>query len=155
MLPKNLLCFSPIRWDYIMRRPQQLLVRFAENTNVYFFEEPVFDALHDSYLTYSTRSETLWKVVPHLPLGLTMAQIEDRLARLLDHFLEKADLDKWIFWYYSQTALSFTKNHKPRLVIYDRINGQDHYTDWNAVYLAVSRQILSKLSVTDSIAIVP
>jgi len=155
MFPKNLLCFSPIRWDFTMYRPQQLLVRFADNTNVYFFEEPVFDATKDPFLTYSTRSETLWKLVPHLCANLSAQEINASLSLLLDQFLENANLDKWVFWYYSPIVLPFTEKHKPRLVIYDRLEEQDHCADWNDIFLSVNQQIKSKLPLTDSIALVP
>lgn len=119
--PNNLLCFSPVRWDYILKRPQHLLLRFSRQTNVYFFEEPVFDAVDESYLVYATRSETLWKVVPHLKPGLTSAQIISALTVLLDQFLENTCLSKWIFWYYTPYAMSFTKKHRPKLIVYDRL----------------------------------
>jgi len=117
--PKNILCFSIHRWDFALRRPQQLLLRFSEDTNVYFFEEPIFDAAGEGFLSYSTRSETLWMVVPHLKAGLTSVEVTFHLAELLDKFLENAQLDNWIFWYYSCPALSFSKKYKPKLVIYD------------------------------------
>lgn len=121
MQPNNLLCFSPVRWDYVMKRPQHLLLRFAQQANVYFFEEPVFDAADEPFLSYSTRSETLWKVVPHLKPGLTSAQTISVLTVLLDRFLENTCMSKWIFWYYTPYAMSFTKKYRPRLVIYDQL----------------------------------
>jgi hypothetical protein len=155
MLPKNLLCFSPIRWDFTMYRPQQLLVRFAEDTNVYFFEEPVFDAVDGPFLTYSTRSETLWKLVPHLLPQIGEEQINASLGVLLDGFLMRADLQKWTFWYYTHGVLPFTEKYKPRLVIYDRIVGGDDNADWNDVFLSVSQQIKNKLPLSTEIALLP
>lgn len=119
--PNNLLCFSPVRWDYKLKRPQHLLLRFSQQTNVYFFEEPVFDAADESFLAYSTRSETLWKVVPHLKPGLTSAQTISVLTVLLDRFLENTCMSKWIFWYYTPYAMFFTKKHRPKLIIYDQL----------------------------------
>ena len=105
-----------------MRRPQQLLLRFAEeDTNVYFFEDPIFDAVEEAFLSFGMRSETLWKVVPHLKPGLTSAEITFCLAELLAGFLKYAKLDNWIFWYYACSALSFSKNYLPKVVIYDCI----------------------------------
>lgn len=147
MLPKNLLCFSPLRWDYVMYRPQQLLLRFAEEANVYFFEEPVYDAEEASYLSFSTRSETLWKVVPHLISDLNPEEVTLSQARLLDEFLETAKLDNWMFLYYTAQALPFSAKHKPKLIIYDQVEqpgtGQD--VNWDEVYAAVNAQIHQKL----------
>jgi hypothetical protein len=43
-LQKNLLCFSHLRWDFVFQRPQHLLTRFSEEMNVFFLEEPIFEA---------------------------------------------------------------------------------------------------------------
>ena len=117
--PKNIICFSPYRWDFALQRPQHLLLRFAEDTNVYFLEDPIFDAQEEAFLSYATRSETLWKVVPHLKADMDGGEITTCLTALIDQFFANAKLDNWIFWYYNSSALSFTKNHKPKLVIYD------------------------------------
>ncbi|AMP99249.1 Glycosyltransferase [Pedobacter cryoconitis] len=119
MAPKNLLCFSHLRWDFLLQRPQQLLLRFAEHTNIYYVENPVFDAKEDPYLSFGTRSETLWKMVPHLRAGLTSSQITKSLGQLMDAFLENAKLEDWTFWYYAASALTFTKKYKPGIIVYD------------------------------------
>ncbi len=119
MAPKNLLCFSHLRWDFLLQRPQQLLLRFADETNVYFIENPVFDAKDVPFFSFGTRSETLWKMVPHLKPGLTSDQVARCMVQLIDEFLENANLDHWTFWYYTPSALSFTKKYDPKLTIYD------------------------------------
>ena len=143
MLPKNLLCFSPLRWDYVMQRPQHLLLRFAEEKNVYFFEEPVYDAEGDPHLTFSTRSETLWKVVPHLISGINPEQVILSLTWLLDELLERAELNNWMFWYYTAQAPSFIVKHKPKLIIYDQPEqpATSQPVNWDDVYAAVNEQI--------------
>lgn len=119
MTPKNLLCFSHLRWDFLLQRPQQLLLRFAEHSNIYYVENPVFDAKEDPYLSFGTRSETLWKMVPHLRPGLTSSQITKCLSQLIDGFLENAKLEDWTFWYYTASALAFTKKYNPGMTVYD------------------------------------
>lgn len=146
--PNNLLCFSPVRWDYILKRPQHLLLRFARDTNVYFFEEPVFDAAEETYLAYATRSETLWKVVPHLKPGLTSAQTISALAVLLDQFLENTCLSNWIFWYYTPYTLSFTKKHRPKLVVYDQLNDSPALTGAHQKLDILDRKLLEHADLT-------
>ncbi len=40
----QLVCFSHLRWDFVYQRPQHLLSRAARDHDVYFIEEPVFEA---------------------------------------------------------------------------------------------------------------
>jgi len=117
--PKNLLCFSHLRWDFLLQRPQHLLLRFASDINVYFVEDPVFDAKEKPFFSFGTRSETLWKVVPHLVSGLSSGQVDRCMTALIDEFLRDAELSQWTFWYYNPLAQSFVKKHKPGLTVYD------------------------------------
>lgn len=118
-LPTNLICFSHLRWDFVYQRPQHLLTRFAKTFNVYFVEEPFFDSDGDAYITFSKRQDKLWIGVPHLPAGLSKAKESELMAELMDKFLKKEDLSKFIFWYYTPMAISFTESLLPRLTVYD------------------------------------
>jgi glycosyltransferase involved in cell wall biosynthesis len=117
--PRQLLCFSHLRWDFVFQRPQHLLSRFAKDMMVYFYEEPMFDAAEEAHLTISSRAKQLYVVVPHLPQGLDEKTINQTLTQLLDTFLGTTVLDDWAFWYYTPMALAFTEKYKPRVVIYD------------------------------------
>lgn len=154
MLPRNLLCFSPYRWDNKMYRPQQLMARFADEINVYYFEDPVFDTNETSYLSFSTRSETLWKIVPHLPPHLTVIEITDALKELLNGFLKDANLNNWMFWHYTSMPLQFTKKCRPRLVVYDYVvEFEKTPTNWDEVFEVVHKQIHKELSVSSIIEV--
>lgn len=86
-LPKNLLCFSHLRWDFVYQRPQHLMSRFATIASIYFFEEPIFTESEKSFLVVSKRVDSLWVCVPHLPHGLNQQQINIELAELLEFSL--------------------------------------------------------------------
>ena len=117
----HILCFSSHSWDFELKRAQHLLLRFAENASIYYFEDPVFDAVAEPSLSFATRSETLWKVVPHLKKNLSALQIQLSLEGLLDTFFENASMENWIFWYYDCTAISFTRKYNPGITVYDCI----------------------------------
>ena len=118
--PKNLLCFSHLRWDFVFQRPQHLLSRFAKATKVYFFEEPIFDATEPQmYLSISKREQNLHVLVPHLSSGLNEEQVTEAIKALLDKFLADENMDNWMFWFYTPMAFSFAGKHKPKLIIYD------------------------------------
>ena len=36
-----LLCFSHLRWEFVFQRPQHLMMRFAKDRPVVFWEEPI------------------------------------------------------------------------------------------------------------------
>jgi glycosyltransferase involved in cell wall biosynthesis len=117
--PSNLLCFSHLRWDFVYQRPQHLLSRFAQYVNVYFLEEPIFDATDAGSLTFTNRGKNIIVGQPHLPAGLNPQEVNALMTDLLDQFLQTKNLDDFAFWYYSPMPLSFSEKHLPKITIYD------------------------------------
>ena len=118
-LPKNLMCFSHLRWDFVFQRPQHLMSRFANEINVQVLEEPVFDASESSYLTIDKRQAKLTILVPHLVAGLAPHEVVREMKNLLNEFLEKVNLSEWIFWYYTPMALQFSNHLSAALTVFD------------------------------------
>jgi len=118
-LPKNLLCFSHLRWDFVYQRPQHLMTRFSSVTAVYFFEEPIFTDTEKSFLVVSKREENLWVCVPHLCHGLNSRQVNGELTALLDFFITGKDSSDFIFWYYTPMALEFSDHLNAGVTVYD------------------------------------
>ncbi|MCE7068507.1 glycosyltransferase [Dyadobacter sp. CY326] len=118
-LPRNLLCFSHLRWDFVYQRPQHLLTRFSDVTAVYFLEEPIFGNTDVPYLTFSQRLPELWVCVPHLAHGLSKDEVNKQLKELIKVFFVNKNLDDFIFWYYTPMALEFSDHITPGLTVYD------------------------------------
>ncbi len=118
-LPKNLLCFSHLRWDFVYQRPQHLMTRFSSFTAVYYVEEPIFDTSEKPFLTFSQRLPNLWVCVPHLPEGLSKNDVNKQLKELLNIFFINKDPRDFIFWYYTPMALEFSQKFTPGLLVYD------------------------------------
>jgi glycosyltransferase involved in cell wall biosynthesis len=146
-LPTNLICFSHLRWDFVYQRPQHLLTRFAKTFNVYFVEEPIFDSDGDAYISFSKREEKLWVGVPHLPDGLDKAEINDLMEDLIDKFLKKEDLSKFIFWYYTPMAYAFTELFQPRLTVYDCMDELSQFKFAPPELKILERKLLQKADV--------
>lgn len=118
-LPKNLLCFSHLRWNFVFQRPQQLLSRLAKHFNTYFVEEPIFDSQNRAYLSLENIQKNLSVIVPHLPAGLSCEEQSDLQKELLDRLLASQNMAEFIFWYYTPMALPFSEHLHPQLIIYD------------------------------------
>jgi glycosyltransferase involved in cell wall biosynthesis len=115
--PSNLICFSHLRWNFVFQRPQHLLTRFAQYLNVYYIEEPIFDA-EKAHISFSAQ-DNIHVGVPHLPKGLSPQQITFVMSALIDQFLAGKDMDDFAFWYYSPMALTFTDKYVPSVTIFD------------------------------------
>ncbi len=111
------ICFSHLRWNFVYQRPQHLMVRCSKLSRTFYVEEPVFNKEADHYkLVYQ---EDIVVVTPFLSEELNEKSIALRIKDLLkDLFLSEA-ITKYIFWYYTPMALSFSEDFEPALIIYD------------------------------------
>ena len=114
----DLVCLSHLRWNFVFQRPQHLLSRFARERRVFFFEEPIYGpGLPRLEVTQS--KEGVWVAVPHLPEGLTEAQVVAHQQTLLDELLAGHAVRRYVSWYYTPMAMAFTRHLTPMAVVYD------------------------------------
>ncbi|MCF2446709.1 glycosyltransferase family 1 protein [Dyadobacter sp. CY345] len=117
--PKDLLCFSHLRWDFVFQRPQHLMTRFAERGNVYFLEEPVFDNPDKPYISFEKKQAGLWVCLPHLPDGFSDDEVIKMMNILLLSFFNGRDCSNFIFWYYNPMAYEYSGMFTPAMTVYD------------------------------------
>ena len=115
----DLIAFSHLRWDFVFQRPQHLLTRCAAQRRVYFVEEPVFEAGISPMLDLSARGERLFVAVPHLPQGCSAEETTAQLRALLDALIAERIPRRFIAWYYTPMALTFSRHLKPAAIVYD------------------------------------
>ncbi|MDB5473555.1 MAG: UDP-galactopyranose mutase, partial [Devosia sp.] len=64
-----IICFSHLRWDFVLQRPQHLMNRFGRSRQIYFFEEYIPTDHHSAYLEFhpyaGTSIVSLRPRVPH------------------------------------------------------------------------------------------
>ena len=125
--PNTIICFSHLRWDFVYQRPQHLLTRFATMYAVYFVEEPMFNAKKEPFVTFTSKADKLWVVVPHLPEGTPPDDAYRMQKELLDKFLRKRQSSDLLFWYYTPMALKFSGHYKPAFTVYDCMDELSHF----------------------------
>ncbi len=118
--PRDLICFSHLRWNFVFQRPQHLLSRAAaSHERVFFFEEPIFSEGIKPALDVQESLEGVYVAVPHLPEGMEHAEVLQTLMHLLDDLLSERNIRNYVLWYYTPMALSFSSHLSSALTIYD------------------------------------
>lgn len=115
----DVVCLSHLRWDFVYQRPQHLLSRFARHGRLFFVEEPMFETIDAPYMHTTAREGNVHVAVPHLPHGLSAEEVEAVQGQLLGELFQEQALERYIFWYYTPMALSFTEHFTPLLTVYD------------------------------------
>jgi UDP-galactopyranose mutase len=111
------ICFSHLRWNFVYQRPQHLMTRCSRLAKTFYVEEPVFSKEADHYkLVYQ---DNVGIVTPILSEEANEKNIALRIKDLLQDFFLSESITKYIFWYYTPMALSFTEDFEPALIVYD------------------------------------
>ncbi len=115
----DFICFSHLRWNFVYQRPQHLLSRFAKKYPTYYIEEAVHSGDEDGYTLENTK-EGVKVVVPHLKEGNdTTPNRIGRLRTIINHVFDEFGIDRYVLWYYTPMAISFTDHLTPDLMVYD------------------------------------
>jgi UDP-galactopyranose mutase len=112
-----LICFSHLRWNFVLQRPQHLMSRFAAERRVIFWEEPVHGAFEPEARVSVCERTGVEVVTPHLPQGLDEEAEETQLRALLDGFT--AEAGPLIRWYYTPMMLAFSAHLPSAATVYD------------------------------------
>ena len=113
-----LICFSHLRWNEVLERPQHLMSRFAREHRVLFWEEPSFGG-DEATLDVRTCPESgVVIITPRLPHNLAEDAQQARLKSLLEIFLagQQALL---VRWYYTPAMLPFSRLIDAIFIVYD------------------------------------
>jgi UDP-galactopyranose mutase len=121
-LPENalLICFSHLRWDFVLQRPQHLMQRFSQERKVFFFEEFIPTDHHLAYLEIHPFEGTSVKAIrPRVPHWWSAVEREAALGRLLDELIDLNDGKRPILWFYTPLMYGFAKHIDAAAVVYD------------------------------------
>ncbi len=116
----DVICLTHLRWDFVFQRPQHLLSRCGKGRRVFVVEEPHFDT-SEPRLDQREDGPVL-VVVPHLPGGLSEAQVHAHLRAMLDALIAEHAVRDYVLWYYTPMALPFSEHLKPRAIVFDSMD---------------------------------
>jgi len=115
----DIICFSHLRWNFVYQRPQHLLSRFAKYVRVFFIEEPLFDSAGSNYYDIDKNAQEVYVITPHLVPGQSSEEIIEQQKLIVDSLLDRKTIEKYILWYYSPMALTFSDHLSPIITVYD------------------------------------
>ena len=110
--------FSHLRWNFVFQRPQHLMTRCSGTSRVFYWEEPVFEA-PAAFVEVREVNRKLKVAVPHLPSGLTPAEINRVQKFLVQQFMAQQAIREPVLWYYTPLALDFTRDIPGSAIVYD------------------------------------
>jgi glycosyltransferase involved in cell wall biosynthesis len=113
------LCFSHLRWNFVLQRPQHLLTRASRTNKVFYIEEPIFEKVTKPFMRTAEPSAAIRVLTPVLAEGTSHTDAIDMQRMLVDRALASIQFDHLILWYYTPMALPFTDHIECDVCIYD------------------------------------
>ena len=111
------LCFSHLRWDFVLQRPQHLMGRFALERDVIYWEEPLATG-SEPWVDLRTCPRTgVIVATPMLADGIDGAQRQQVLEALLADTVAGRTIG--VRWYYTPMMLPFSRTVASACVVYD------------------------------------
>ena len=115
-----LICFSHLRWDFVLQRPQHLMERFAKGRRVFFFEEQIPTDHHLPYLElHSFDGSSVTAVRPRVPKTVKGQDVDGVLARLVDKLLVLCAIKRPVLWFYTPMMLPIASHVDAAAIVYD------------------------------------
>jgi UDP-galactopyranose mutase len=120
---KNLICFSHLRWNFVFQRPQHLLSRWAKETRVFYFEEPIFGNFDASFLkTIYSKNYNLTIITPHMEETSSENEVNLFLRESVNDIIKWYNIKDYLLWYLTPMAVEFTSELNPKVVVYDSMD---------------------------------
>lgn len=115
-----LICFSHLRWDFVLQRPQHLIGRFADTRRVIFWEEAIPTGHHLPYLEFHAFADTtVQSVRPRVPDRWSPEEQQRALSALLDQMLGLTGIEKPVLWFYTPMMWPIARHVEAAAVVYD------------------------------------
>ncbi len=119
-MPPALICFSHLRWDFVLQRPQHLMSRFAQDHRVFFWEEAIPTEHHLPYLEFHAFEGTsVQSIRPRVPARWSAEDQLRGLAALLDQMIGLSGIQRPVLWFYTPMLWPLARHVDAQAVVYD------------------------------------
>lgn len=117
---RDVICFAHLRWNFVFQRPQHLLTRWAKESRVFYFEEPVRGNFDSNFLkTVYNNSGNLAIIIPHVIEKQTEQEINKFLEESLNQIIHWYQVKDYMLWYLTPMAVEFSSHLEPKMIVYD------------------------------------
>lgn len=115
-----LICFSHLRWDSVLQRPQHLMQRFSQDHRLFFWEEAIPTDHHLPYLEFHAFDGTTAQAVrPRVPDRWPHKERQKALSELFNKFLGLTGIHQPLMWFYSPMFWPIARHIEASAVVFD------------------------------------
>jgi len=120
---KDIICFSHLRWNFVFQRPQHLLTRWAKESRVFYFEEPIIGNFESNFLkTIYSKNLKLTVITPHIKENTSENEINLYLKDSVHEIIKWYNISDYLLWYLTPMAVEFSADLHPKTIVYDSMD---------------------------------
>ncbi|MDT1064621.1 UDP-galactopyranose mutase [Paracoccus sp. CPCC 101403] len=119
--PPTMICFSHLRWDFVLQRPQHLMTRFSRQYRLFFWEEAIPVDHHLPFLEFHSFVGTnVQSVRPRLPSSWSPEAQARALKELLNQMMSLTGTIRPLLWFYTPMMWPIARDvEAAAAVVYD------------------------------------
>jgi glycosyltransferase involved in cell wall biosynthesis len=141
---RTLVCFSHLRWHFVLQRPQHLMTRFARVMRVFFVEEWVATDAPEPHLDLYPTDVGVTLVVPRLPRGLEGPVVVEAQRVLIDQLWAEQRIVDPIIWYYTPMSGAFSDHLEADAIVYDCMDELTGFIDCPPEMIAYESELFTR-----------
>lgn len=144
----TVVCFSHLRWDFVLQRPQHLMQRMAKQRRVFFFEEYIPCDHPLPYLEHHHFPDSgVTALRPRLPHWWSAEERNEGLKNLLDVLLMTIREPKPLLWFYTPMMFGFSRHIDAAAIVYDCMDELSSFKLAPPELRALERDLVAKADV--------
>ena len=143
----DFICFSHLRWGFVLQRPQHLMTRFAKEFRLFYVEEPVETDSPDPWLAVYDAVAGIKLLVPQIPKGLSGSDADAAQWSVLERHFAELGIQRPILWYYNPMAPLFADSLRAAAVVYDCMDDLSGFQGAPPMLIARERALLERADV--------
>ncbi len=119
----NIICFIDGKWNYVFQRSLKLFHNALEKNTVYFIAEPEFKKTPGKDRLKISTSDNYLILTPCIhSIRKNDENANKIIEELIREELRKKEITFYISWYYAPSAINYSRNLDPKVIIYDCID---------------------------------
>ncbi|PZN93498.1 MAG: glycosyl transferase [Hyphomicrobiales bacterium] len=134
-----LLCFSHLRWNFVLQRPQHLLMRAARDFGVIFVEEPEFVDGAAPDLRLQWHGDVLVATPVMAP---DQSDAAAHIKKHVERLIVPLRVGRVVHWYYTPMALPIARDLPADCIVYDCMDELSAFKNAPARLRHLERELL-------------
>lgn len=125
----SIVVFSSDKYGSQEVRTSTLMDQFAQEKNVYFFENPILEVSREPTYFLQKNEQGVSVIQPYLPGNLSVFEKRDALITLLRDLITEEEIQNYAVWTDTPRGMPFIRHLNADIIVYDCFLNSIHHVE--------------------------